>query len=48
MDNWITPEWIKEIFEGWFDPCPYNPNPKINGLNIEWKDKTYVNPPYSS
>ena len=36
-----------DIFEGWFDPCPLNPNPTIDGLSIEWKDKTYVNPPYS-
>jgi hypothetical protein len=47
MDSWATPKWLLEMFEGWFDPCPLNPNPIIDGLKIEWKDKTYVNPPYS-
>ena len=34
-----------------FDPCPLNPqwDPKkhANGLNIPWKDVSFVNPPYS-
>ena len=46
-DNYATDICIMEIFEDWFDPCPLNDNPEINGLEIEWKDKTYVNPPYS-
>mgnify|MGYP001453715948 CR=1 FL=1 len=46
-DNRATPRWLLEVFEGWFDPCPLNPNPITDGLEIEWKDKTYVNPPYS-
>ena len=48
MDNWKTPNWIMRIFGTWFDPCPLDSNPKIDGLNIDWKDKTYVNPPYSN
>lgn len=47
-DNYSTPEWIKEMFEGFWDPCPLDPNPKINGLLLDWKDKTFVNPPYSN
>ena len=47
-DNRATPRWLMEIFDGWFDPCPLNPTPKINGLELEWKDKTYINPPYSN
>ena len=35
------------IFEDWFDPCPLDDNPKFDGLSIDWRDKTYVNPPYS-
>ena len=46
-DNRATPIWLKTIFEDWFDPCPLNPNPKIDGLSLEWKDKTFLNPPYS-
>ena len=47
-DNYKTPKWLMNIFEDWFDPCPLNDNPKIDGLGIEWKSKTYVNPPYSN
>jgi len=46
-DNYATDKCIMELFENWFDPCPLNDNPSTNGLLIEWKDKTYVNPPYS-
>ena len=46
MDKWNTPDWLMKIFEGWFDPCP--DNPVSDGLKIDWKDKTYVNPPYSN
>lgn len=46
-DSWKTPQWILDMFEGYFDPCPLNDNPVIDGLKIDWKDKTYVNPPYS-
>jgi hypothetical protein len=46
-DNYPTPKWLLDVFENWFDPCPLDSNPKFNGLNIDWKDRTYVNPPYS-
>ena len=51
MDSWKTPDWLKEIFEGWYDPCPLvseQDDPEINGLLTDWEDKTYVNPPYSN
>ena len=38
-DNW---GYEKEQF---FDPCPVNP--QWNGLDIDWKELNYVNPPYS-
>jgi hypothetical protein len=47
-DNYATPEWLMSVFGDWFDPCPLNPNPDFDGLKIKWKDKTYVNPPYSN
>lgn len=47
-DNYSSPIWIKKIFEGWFDPCPLNPDPKIDGLKLHWMNQTYVNPPYSN
>ena len=30
----------------YFDPCPLNSN--FNGLNISWKKRNFVNPPYSN
>ena len=47
-DNWETPLWVKQLVKDYFDPCPLNPNPTIDGLKIEWKDKTYCNPPFSN
>lgn len=46
-DNRATPEWLMNVFKDYFDPCPLNPNPTIDGLTLEWKDKTFVNMPYS-
>ena len=45
---WATPKNIYNHFvkkHGYFDPCPENP--KFNGLEIEWKEKNFVNPPYN-
>ena len=47
-DNRATPKWLKDVFGGWFDPCPLNPNPIVDGLTLEWQDKTFLNPPYSN
>ncbi len=51
-DSWSTPSYIKnELNEEFhfddFDPCPLNDNPLVNGLDIEWAQSTFVNPPYS-
>ena len=45
-DNYATDKRIMELFKDWFDPCPelY----ENDGLELPWKDKTYVNPPYSN
>lgn len=47
-DDWCTPEFIYSYFmhRGYFDPCLLNPN-GIDGLFIQWKEKNFVNPPYS-
>ena len=29
-----------------FDPCPLNPTPEQDGLNIVWGKRCYINPPY--
>jgi hypothetical protein len=51
-DNYRTDEWMLDLFENWYDPCPFNPNfdpdKHIDGLKVQWEDKTFVNPPYSN
>lgn len=46
-DEWETPKEIynKFIENEYFDPCPINH--KKDGLKIKWKEKNFVNPPYS-
>ena len=46
-DEWRTPWpfYARLMKEGFFDPCPIGP--KENGLEMEWPEKCYVNPPYS-
>ena len=52
-DVHITPDRVWDMIkENWgyekeqfFDPCPVNP--QWNGLDIDWKELNYVNPPYS-
>lgn len=48
MDNYATPNWLKDLFLNFYDPCPLNPNPCIDGLKTEWSDNNFVNPPYSN
>ena len=49
-DNWATPQWLydklNDEFDFDFDPCPLNS--KIDGLNIKWGKRNFVNPPYSN
>ena len=37
---------LNEEFNFDFDPCPLDPQPKWDGLQIEWKKSNFVNPPY--
>jgi site-specific DNA-methyltransferase (adenine-specific) len=51
-DDWATPpEFYKELrleFDFDFDPCPYKHDlSKWDGLEIEWGEKNFINPPYS-
>jgi len=45
-DMWQTPDWLMSHFKSHFDPCPINP--EFDGLEIDWRDPAYVNPPYSN
>lgn len=47
-DNYKTPLWLFNLFDNWFDPCPLDNNPKFDGLTIDWRDRNFVNPPYSN
>jgi len=51
-DDWQTPkEFYEELnneFNFNFDPCPLNHDiSEWDGLEIEWKERNYINPPYS-
>ena len=45
-DDWSTPKELYKEFSDYFDPCPLHSS--FDGLSIEWKDKNFVNPPYSN
>lgn len=48
-DNYATDKKLISIFENWFDPCELSKGElrDFDGLGSNWKDKTFVNPPYS-
>ena len=41
----LTPPHIKDLYSAWSDPCPY-PTPLWDGLEVEWGEKTFCNPPW--
>lgn len=51
-DDWKTPakiyEQLNNEFNFDFDPCPYKHDvTQWDGLQVEWGDSNFVNPPYS-
>jgi len=51
-DNWRTPKklynTLNKEFNFNFDPCPYEHNIKLwDGLMADWKERNFINPPYS-
>ena len=51
-DNYATPpdlyDELNKRFNFNFDPCPYNEGEiKVDGLNIDWGERNFVNPPYT-
>ena len=48
-DDWETPVELYKILDNEFnfnfDPCPLHAD--FNGLEIEWKERNFINPPYS-
>lgn len=49
-DDYPTDIYIKDIFKDFFDPCTLSNNElrEFDGLGSSWKDRTFVNPPYSN
>lgn len=52
-DSFSTPDWILNMFEGAFDPCPFDPDwdsTQYDGLVDGWPDEglIFINPPYSN
>jgi len=51
-DDWATPDYfyndLDKEFNFNFDPCPFEHDlEKWDGLKIEWKERNFINPPYS-
>ena len=48
-DDWKTPDdlytKLNKEFNFDFDPCPLHAD--FNGLNVEWGESNFINPPYS-
>jgi site-specific DNA-methyltransferase (adenine-specific) len=48
-DHWVTPkefyDKLNEEFNFNFDPCPLHSD--FDGLIIDWKERNFINPPYS-
>lgn len=52
VDDWGTPnkfyDELKKEFNFDFDPCPLQHNLALwDGLEIEWTERNFINPPYS-
>ena len=49
---WLTPpelyESLDKEFKFDFDPCPFPKPEDFDGLEIDWKNSNYVNPPFGS
>lgn len=49
---WLTPpdvmRYLNERFAFDFDPCPYPKPEDFDGLDAEWGQSNYVNPPFGS
>jgi len=51
-DDWATPSYLYDElnreFNFVFDPCPYKHDfSRWDGLEVEWDERNFINPPYS-
>ena len=42
----LTPPSILEQYDGWMDPCPHPRPYGFDGLQADWREKAFVNPPW--
>lgn len=50
-DIYATDVELMQLFGDWFDPCELSTHEGLracDGLGSDWKDRTFVNPPYSN
>ena len=46
--NFLTPDSIMSKYATYYDPCPH-PRPfGFNGLEVDWGEKAFVNPPWGN
>jgi hypothetical protein len=51
-NNYTTPDYLLQALDMEFgftlDPCPFNPNWTVDGLNLDWTgERVFCNPPWS-
>ena len=44
----LTPPEILERYAEWMDPCPHPRPQDFDGLQIDWAERTFVNPPWGN
>ena len=44
----LTPASIMSKYEGWLDPCPHPRPSGFDGLQMDWGEKAFVNPPWGN
>ena len=44
----LTPASIMSKYEGWLDPCPHPRPSGFDGLQVDWGEKAFVNPPWGN
>ena len=42
----LTPDSVMSRYRGWFDPCPHPRPSDYDGLQEDWGEKAFVNPPW--
>lgn len=43
---YLTPSIILKRYDGWMDPCPHPRPSDFDGLQVDWGEKAFVNPPW--